>query len=100
MYNELNSKIEMVLPDESSGRRMMEIRFDCLVRMFDMGNRAYEKPGLIFDTETALPPQWFKSEHKLTLENIKNCDPYALGMEIKNMLHQLEYHIEKWEGKK
>jgi hypothetical protein len=42
-------------------------------------------------------PQWFKANQTITLEEIKHSDPYTLGMRIKEMFHQLEQTIEKYE---
>jgi len=73
-----------------------EIRFDCLVKMFDSGTRT-KKSGLFMTKEVALPPQWFKNEMRLTLEAVEHGDPHELGMALKNMFRQLDIHIKNYE---
>lgn len=62
---------------------MSEIRFDCLVRIFDSTN-----------TRT---PQWFKSETKFTLEFLQSSDPHTIGLQIKDALSKLEENISQYE---
>lgn len=80
--------------------KMAEIRFDCSVRMYDCGIRTAKVPYAIpfMYEEKPLPPQWFRSYSKITLESIKHADPYDLGMQLKNMYAQLEHHIKKYES--
>lgn len=92
------NKIEMVAPFEAEDLpKMCEIRFDCTVRMFDMGVRTI-KTGIFGWQEKELKPQWFKNESRLTLEAIKSCDEYTIGRRLKDMLYQLEEHIRKYEN--
>lgn len=78
--------------------RMCEIRFDCLVTMFEMAQREVTvNSGFFVKEERQLKPQWFKSQYKITLDEIKNCDEYVIGVRLKEMLYQLEKHIEKYE---
>lgn len=78
--------------------KMCEIRFDCLVRMFDM---CIEKPNKLvpFRVKREVPhkPQWFKSTAKMTLEQIKYADEYEIGRMVKDMYRQLEMHIRQYE---
>lgn len=92
------NKIQAV-PDFEAGsnQSMCEIRFDCLVTMFERGSRTI-KTGIFGFTEKQLPPQWFKSQSKITLEGIRFMDEYTLGKQLKDMLHQLDKHIENYEN--
>ena len=81
--------------DNTKNHRMLEIRFDCLVQMYEMGTRTIK--GGLFWSEKALPPQWFKLHERITLEAIKHMDEYTLGRRIKEMFQLLELHIEKYE---
>jgi hypothetical protein len=92
-------KIEPISDIEADGNAgMCEIRFDCLVRMFDMG---VEKSNnlLPFKIQREIPrkPQWFRSSGKILLEQIKYTDEYAIGRMIKEMYRQLELHISHFE---
>lgn len=86
-------EISCVSPNEmdEAKYKMVSIRFDCHVKMFDCGQR---------ETQAAkpLPPQWFKSELKLTLESIADADPCVLGMRIKEVYLKLKNHIEQYEN--
>jgi len=80
--------------------RCAEIRFDCLVRMYDSGTRMVgENNVLLGTTEKAAEPQWFKNEIRFTLEAVQHGDPYELGMSLKNMFKQLDLHIKNYEKK-
>jgi hypothetical protein len=75
-----------------------DIRFDCLVTMYDSGSRVRKvDAGLFLSTEKALPPQWFKNEMTLSLEAVKHSDPYELGTRLKIMFQQLDDHIKHYE---
>lgn len=92
-------KIEPISDIEAESLpKMCEIRFDCLVRMFDMG---IEKPNSLvpFKVKREIPrkPQWFKSSAKMTLEHIKYADEYEIGRMVKDMYRQLEIHIRQFE---
>jgi hypothetical protein len=78
------------LPDfEADKRRICEIRFDCTVTMHDSGTReVYTK---------SLPPQWFRMNSQITLEEIKYGDEVALGTRLKQMYYELSKTIEKYE---
>jgi len=78
--------------------RMMDVRFDCLVRMFDSG-QIQPKSSLPFVEREPLPPQWFKLETKLTMEFVEGADPYQIGMAIKESFWKLKKHIEDYEKK-
>lgn len=93
MENNINMVSEHDVP--GTKQHMAEIRFDCVIRMFDCGLRQTPS-GLLHDSEQ-LPPQWFKSENTVTLNMIKYADPCTLGNIFKNMLRQLEDHIKKYE---
>jgi len=92
--------IEFVPEEEASSLpSMCEIRFDCLVKMYDM---AVSKPSklLPFSLRKEIPrkPQWFRSTSRMTLEAIKNGDEYSIGRQIKEQFRQLEVHIEQYEN--
>ena len=91
--NKIEPVYDMEIPPMG---RCAEIRFDCLVKMFDSGIRT-KKSGLIINTEKELPPQWFKNEMRLTLEAVEYGDPHELGMALKNMFKQLDIHIKNYE---
>lgn len=76
-------------------QKILEIRFDCIVKMCAR-NQEEEKPFHIsvFE-EPALKPQAFKSEAKLSLDFIKYSEPMQIGLMMKEMLIRLENEIEK-----
>lgn len=80
--------------EAESNPSLAEIRFDCLVTMFEMGF----KKNTISSSIKRNPPQWFKSQAKISLESIKHLPNYELGQLLKNMLIQLEAHIEKYRN--
>ena len=93
-----NIEITPVSEFEADTRRVCEIRFDCLVTMHDVGYRKYK--GMWGMEKQSKTPQWFKANHVITLEGVKHADPYELGMRIKDMFHQLEDTINKYEQTK
>jgi hypothetical protein len=46
-----------------------------------------------------LPPQWFKSQSTMTLEEVKYQSHELIGLRLKQMLFELEQTIEKYENK-
>jgi len=94
------NKISMVSPMEGeNSKNMCEIRFDCLVTMYEMAQqKQIEDLNVFFRTEKRHTPQWFKSQSKITLEAIKYSDEYYLGSLLKDMLFQMEDHIRKFEN--
>ncbi len=96
---EHNSKISGVLnPNEIEMARFrnMEIRFQCLVKMFDSGFVQRKNP-MPFLPATTPPPQWFKSETKLTMEFVEYADAETIGRVIKEAFYKLKNHIESYE---
>lgn len=91
-----NLEITPVSEMEADTTRVCEIRFDCLVTMHDVGYKKYE--GMWGQEKYSKSPQWFRANHKITLEGVKHADPYELGMRIKQMFHQLEDTINKYEN--
>ena len=89
------TNIQPVSEAEADKRRLSEIRFDCLVTMHDSGTRS-TKGGMLGVTKD-LPPQWFKSQSTMTLEEIKYQSHELLGLRLKQMLFELEQAIEKYE---
>jgi hypothetical protein len=77
-----------------NNQSMCEIRFDCIVRMFDCGFKEMKR-GLFESQKRSLQPQWFKLENKLTLEFLKNSSDMEVGYAIKQMFKNLTDHIEK-----
>ena len=77
--------------------RMCEIRFDCLVTMFEAGYIERKKETVSMIPETPQKPQWFKIQNKLTLNAIRYADEYTIGLRIKQMLKQLDDHIDKYK---
>ena len=63
--------------------------------MHDVGYRKYE--GMWGQEKQSKSPQWFRANHKITLEGVKHADPYELGMRIKQMFHELENTIKKYK---
>ena len=93
----MNNEIEIkpVSEMEADTRQICEIRFDCLVKMHDVAFMKYE--GMWGQENQSKKPQWFKSNTTLTLEFIKDAEPQLIGEHIKQMFHQLEQTIEKYE---
>jgi hypothetical protein len=84
------------VPDnEQAKRKMIEIRFDCLVTMYDLGFKKI-KPGFEFEKRKRTP-QCFKSIQNITLESIKYSDEATLGRLLKEMYYELEHHIRQYE---
>jgi len=89
------NNIQPVSEIEADKRRLCEIRFDCYVTMHDSGTRSFEG-GMIGVTKD-LPPQWFKSLSTITLEDIKYSSEVGLGTRLKQMYHELQAAIAKYE---
>ena len=89
------SSIEPVPEIVADTRKLCEIRFDCLVTMYDVGFTRYE--GMWGNERESRVPQWFKAQHTLTLESIKYMDEYQIGSQIKQMFRELEQTINKYE---
>ena len=87
-----NIDIQPVIDFEADKRRVCEIRFDCLVTMHDSGTR-----GGFSHEPKSLPPQWFRMNSQITLEEIKYGDEVALGTRLKQMYYELSKTIEKYE---
>jgi hypothetical protein len=81
---------------EVAQRRVCEIKIDGFLRMYDCGVRVV-KTGLFGVMEKELPPQYFKVESKLTMEGLEYMDEYQIGSVVKQMYHQLQDHIKKYE---
>ena len=78
------------IPDfEADKRRICEIRFDCIVTMHDSGTREV--------STKSLPPQWFRMNSQITLETIKYATEEQLGAQLKQMYHELQATIDKYE---
>ena len=94
---ETENKIQAVPDFEAEhSQSLCEIRFDCIVTMFESGSRIIK--GGMFIPEKRMTPQWFKSQHKITLGGIRNCDEYTLGRRLKEMMHQMDEHIRRYEN--
>jgi hypothetical protein len=96
---ETKSEISYVLPNEmdEAKYRTMSVRFECLVKMFDFAQKE-PKSSFFFMESKPLPPQYFKSEIKLTMELVANADPYTLGIVIKQAYNNLKRHIDQYEN--
>lgn len=88
--------IQPVSDIEADKRRLCKIRFDCYVTMHDSGTRLIE--GGMIGVSKDLPPQWFKSQSTITLEEVKYQSHELLGLRLKQMLYELEQAIEKYES--
>lgn len=86
----IKTNIQPVSEMEADKRRLCEIRFDCYVTMHDSGTRE--------TSLKSLPPQWFKSQSTMTLEEIKYQSHELIGLRLKQMLFELEQTIEKYES--
>jgi hypothetical protein len=85
-------------PDEAgNNEKRAEIRFDCLVKMYDVGYLISKGSVLSFTPPKSYSPQWFKSVSYLTLETIKYQDPYIIGLQIKQQFGELERAIKQYE---
>lgn len=89
------NNIQPVSDIEADKRRLCEIRFDCYVTIYDSGTRSIE--GGMLGVTKSLPPQWFKSQSTMTLEEIKYQSHELIGLRLKQMLYELEQAIEKYE---
>jgi len=89
--------VKMISEHEAPSSSLCEIRFDCLVKMYETGTRTI-KTGFLGMEQKALPPQWFKLEEHITLEGIRGCDEYQLGRRLKEMVNKLDHHIDKYKG--
>jgi hypothetical protein len=89
------SLIEPIPEIVADTRKLCEIRFDCLVTMYDVGFTRYK--GMWGNEKQSKVPQWFKAQHTLTLESIKYMDEYQIGSQIKQMFRELEQTINKYE---
>jgi hypothetical protein len=87
MNNQNN--IELIPDFEADRRRLCEITLDCHVRMYDSGARGTESRNL--------PPQWFRINSHITLDSIKHASEVQLGAQIKQMYHELQAAIAKYE---
>lgn len=96
MNNEIN--IEPIPEHIANTERLCEIRFDCLVTMHDCGYPIIKNSTFIPGEVRSKTPQWFRANQKITLEFVKYADPYALGMQIKEMFRRLEDTIKKYEN--
>jgi len=83
---------------EIAKMRMMEVRFDCIVKMFDFG-QIQPKSMMPFVERKPLPPQWFKSQIKFSLEFLRDADPVHIGMAIKKALAKMDEAISYYETK-
>lgn len=93
MNNKTN--IEMIPDYKADKRRLCEIRFDCHVTMYDNGTR--EVGGGFLQESRSLPPQWFRLNSQITLESIAYLDNATLGAQLKEMYHELQAAIAKYE---
>lgn len=80
------------LPSEEAeaSKRLTEIRFEALVRMFDFADRKIK-------SQKPPPPQWFKIEQRLTLEFVRHASAKEIGEHIKRMYCELEDRIIQYE---
>lgn len=88
--------IQPISEIEADTRTLCEIRFDCLVTMYDSGFRTTEG-GILGIGSKNLPPQWFRSRLGITLEEIKYGNEVELGVRLKQMYVELERAIERYE---
>jgi hypothetical protein len=93
-----NIEITPVHELDANINRVCEIRFDCLVTMHDVGYEISKTGPFGIVEKQSSKPQWFRAKHAITLEGVKHADPYELGMRIKQMFHQLEDTINKYEN--
>lgn len=90
--------ISAVPPSEAGhNERRCVIRFDCLVKMYDIGYITPKEDWFGLRPLKPYAPQWFKSQSYITLEGVKYADPYTLGLQIKRQFEQLEQAIKKYE---
>jgi hypothetical protein len=99
-------KYETVTPvheaelNEHDKMRLCQIRFDASVRMSDVGFREVGQQPFFAMTDPKVIPQWFAIQQVLTLELVKEGDPYLIGMRIKEMWYKLEEAIKQYENKR
>lgn len=99
--NNMKTFVDAVPPDEAgNNQQRAEIRFDCLVKMYDVGYvTPKRKDFLEFTPSKPYSPQWFRSVSNLTLEMIKYEDPYVIGLQIKQQFEELERAIKRYEDR-
>lgn len=90
-----NTDIQPVTDFEADKRRLCEIRFECLVTMHDSGMRE-TGGGFLYESRN-LPSQWFRLNSQITLESIKYASELELGAQLKQMYHELQATIAKYE---
>ena len=102
MREEMENEISGVEPCHKAEAEalpgMCEIRFDALVKMYDMGVDQSKGP-IPFRIRREIPrePQWFKSTQRMSLDAIKHGDEYSIGRMIKEQFRQMEAHISQYE---
>lgn len=80
---------------EIAAYRMMYLKFNCIVQMYDSGQ--IQCKGDIFYTPKPLPPKYFKSETKFTMEFVEDTDALTIGNIIKNAFNDLKKSIKDYE---
>ncbi len=91
--------ISPVPPDEAgNNEKRCEIRFDCIVKMYDAGYITQAGGFFSLKPPKPYPRQWFRSVSYITLEGIKNSDPYVIGLQIKHQFEELERAIKRYEN--
>lgn len=93
------SRVDDPFERDIAEHKMASIRFDCLVKIYDCGV-IQPKSNLPFLSLKPLPPQWFKSEIKFTLEYLRYEDPYTIGLAIKEALSRMDAVITEYEKNK
>ncbi len=81
-----------------NNEKRCEIRFDCTVKMYDAGYITQDGGFFSLKPPKPYPPQWFRSVSYITLEDIKNNDAYAIGVQIKHQFEELERAIQRYEN--
>lgn len=83
---------------ENAKKLLTEIRFNCVVTMYDYGCR--QTGGGFLQQPKSLPPQWFVLSETFTLDFIRTSDEYQLGRAMKLAYEKLVSHIKQYEKTK
>lgn len=95
----MNTEVENVfLPNEveQASKLLTEIRFDCLVTLYDYG-QITPKVSMPFLQRKPLPPQYFKLNQALTLDFIRTANEWEIGKVIKDSYMIIQNHIKQYE---
>lgn len=83
---------------DANPRMVCEITFESFVKMEAPAFKVIQKEGIFTREKQIKKPQWFRIQGQFTYDAIREGDPYQLGMQLKNMLRDLDMSIKKYEN--